>query len=103
MWARITNLLAFCLRDSIYDVEQLRTCLQETYGATKRLFGSHDSPLSGTKVAVTATTVGSSNLCIFSNYNGMGKRGEDCGEHHAYGFENEYKADRTQGTIISGL
>lgn len=61
-------------------MEQLKDCLQETYGATKRLFGSRDSPLSGAKVAVTATTVSSSSLCIFSNYNGMGKRKDDCGE-----------------------
>ncbi|KAH7053462.1 hypothetical protein B0J12DRAFT_571025 [Macrophomina phaseolina] len=92
MSSRIANLFAFCLRDSIHDVEQLKDCLQETYGTTKKLFGSRDSPLSGAKVAVTATTVRSSSLCIFSNYNGLGKRKDDCAW-----------TDRTQVTTTSGL
>ncbi|KAI9768255.1 MAG: hypothetical protein M1840_005085 [Geoglossum simile] len=77
----IPYLFTSWLADSRYDATVLQACLKETYGEDRRMFGVIEEP-SGTKVAVTATTISDATLCIFSNYNGAGMRRKDCGYKH---------------------
>ncbi|KAI9766696.1 MAG: hypothetical protein M1840_006340 [Geoglossum simile] len=78
----ISHLFTSWLADSRYDASVLQACLKEVYGEDRRMFGIAESEPSGTKVAVTATTISDATLCIFSNYNGAGMRRKDCGYKH---------------------
>jgi hypothetical protein len=60
--------------DSRHDGSLLEKTLQENFGVSRRLFDVSLACPSGVKIGVTATTISDSTLCIFSNYNGNGKR-----------------------------
>ncbi|KAG0649360.1 Calcium-independent phospholipase A2-gamma [Hyphodiscus hymeniophilus] len=68
-------IIAF-VRDSRYSSTGITRALTSAFGDTSRLF---DAPAGGAKIAVVATTTKDSATCIFTNYNGPGKRTADCG------------------------
>ncbi|KAI9888422.1 MAG: hypothetical protein M1814_000484 [Vezdaea aestivalis] len=76
--SRIGKILASFLADGHYDAPTLEIALKETFGR-RRLFDISDNGRSGTKISVTATTVSDTTLCLFSNYNGIGRRRSDAG------------------------
>jgi hypothetical protein len=76
---RIHELFTSWLADSRYDPTVLEASLEEVYGTNCRMFDVAESGPSGTKVAVTATTISDATLCIFSNYNGAATRRKNCG------------------------
>ncbi|MCJ1473164.1 hypothetical protein MMC13_001815 [Lambiella insularis] len=78
---RCRYILRCWLSDGYYSVEALEKCLQDTFGMHRRMFDSLDV-VSGTKVAVTASTISNASCYVFSNYNGLGRREKDCGYRH---------------------
>ncbi|KAI9727191.1 MAG: hypothetical protein M1834_008499 [Cirrosporium novae-zelandiae] len=78
-FGRFNRFVISLLSDSHYDPIIMERCLQENFGTNRRLFGVMTSKPSGTKVAVTATTITNAKLCLFTNYNGTGNRGADLG------------------------
>ncbi|KAL6716956.1 hypothetical protein ACLMJK_004869 [Lecanora helva] len=70
------------LSDGCYDVGALEASLKDVFGDDQRMFDINRSGPSSTKVAVTATTLSDASTYIFSNYNGVGTRGRECGYKH---------------------
>ncbi|KAL8912017.1 MAG: hypothetical protein Q9171_002930 [Xanthocarpia ochracea] len=66
------------LSDGIYDVKALEKVLKDVFGTYERMFGTVQVN-QRTKIAVTATTISNASPFVFSNYNGIGVRGDDCG------------------------
>ncbi|KAJ6024783.1 hypothetical protein N7540_005580 [Penicillium herquei] len=65
---RVKAVLKFLTNDALYDERFLEVALQEALPG--RLFGYVPGIVSGTKVALTATS-GGNMRCIFTNYNGL--------------------------------
>ncbi|KAI9799077.1 MAG: hypothetical protein M1833_004271 [Piccolia ochrophora] len=77
------------LSDGKYNAAALEETLKEIFGDARKMFDS--THLSGTKVAVTATTISNATPFIFSNYNGTGERVRQSGYRHLrpQEFQNE--------------
>ncbi|CAF9908088.1 MAG: hypothetical protein GOMPHAMPRED_006066 [Gomphillus americanus] len=70
----------WCLiSDGRYDAHLLNSLLQDCFGHDIKLFGGASHTLSGSKIGVTATTVSHASACLFSNYNGLKQRKDECG------------------------
>jgi hypothetical protein len=65
--------------------------LVEAFGRDRALLDWSEMRDFGAKVAVTATTIGDSSLCIFRNYNGRGDRPPNCGYRIIKPTENMMK------------
>ena len=76
---RVRDYLRCWLSDGCYDDVVLESLFQEIFGKNQRLFDADGFNPSGTKVAVTATTISDATPYIFSNYNGRGIRAQTCG------------------------
>ena len=75
----LRNLLTWFFRDSKYPSHVVDTVMQLAFGQKNRLFGVPGQPWSGQKLGIMATTASSSQLRIFSNYNGSPECGRDKG------------------------
>lgn len=76
---RARDYLRCWLSDGCYDDAAFESLLKLIFGEKQRLFDTNSSNASGTKVAVTATTISDATPYIFSNYNGQGTRAKTCG------------------------
>ena len=76
---RLRDYIRCWISDGCYDVGKLEMALKEVFGVGTRMFDTSYGALSGTKVAVTATTISNAFACLFSNYNGVGTRDKKCG------------------------
>lgn len=76
---RVREYFRCWLSDGCYDDAALESLLKEIFGENQRLFDAESCGVSGTKVAVTATTISNASPYIFSNYNGCGTRAQTCG------------------------
>ena len=61
------------LSDGHYDSDDLESYLRDTFGRQKRMFGHSPGIVSGTKVAVTATSTSDAYSYLFANYNSKGR------------------------------
>ncbi|CRG92894.1 Leucine--tRNA ligase [Talaromyces islandicus] len=68
-WALVRHLL----RDGRYDSSVLDRTLQEAFGRHRRLFGSANHTVVGTRVAATVSHIANGQLCLFTNYRGIGR------------------------------
>ena len=75
------------LSDGCYDANALENSLKDTLGEDRRMFDIDRFGVSGSKVAVTATTLSNTSTYIFSNYNGNCPREKSCGMCLAYECE----------------
>ncbi|KAI9732137.1 MAG: hypothetical protein M1834_004233 [Cirrosporium novae-zelandiae] len=82
LFGHIRQLIRCWLSDGFYDAEALEQALKESFGVKHRMFDCTHGTISGTKVAVTATSISDASLCLFSNYNGIGLREKNCGYKH---------------------
>ena len=78
-FSRLRHLLRSWYRDGCHDANTLEACLKENLGSTSHLFG-HIHSLIATKVGVTAATIDKAFPVLLTNYNGSGKRDENCGK-----------------------
>ncbi|KAL8770679.1 MAG: hypothetical protein Q9209_003747 [Squamulea sp. 1 TL-2023] len=74
----IRHIASCWLSDGIYDVGALEKVLKDAFGTYERMFGSVQVNRR-TKIAVTATTISDASPFVFSNYNGVRARQQDCG------------------------
>ena len=80
-FTRMRDYFRCWLIDGCYDVGLLECTLKDVLGSQQRMFDTHESGISGCKVAVTATTISDASAFVFSNYNGDGTRERNCGKH----------------------
>ncbi|KAK5221547.1 hypothetical protein LTR47_010886 [Exophiala xenobiotica] len=73
LFRRLLDWLAWWLSDNKYDSGVLEDVVQDAFGVQQRLFDSRSQHVGGVKVAVTATTVSTSQLRLFTNYNGLAR------------------------------
>lgn len=76
---KLRDLLIWLIRDSKYDSHVLETVMQQAFGQTERLFEASSQCWSGVRLGIMATAASTSQLCIFTNYNGQGDRQRDTG------------------------
>ncbi|RDL41162.1 Uncharacterized protein BP5553_01141 [Venustampulla echinocandica] len=62
--------------DSRYSSTGINNALKSAFGDNSPFFGGFSG---GTKVAIVASTTHDSSTCILANYNGQGRRSQDCG------------------------
>jgi hypothetical protein len=77
--------------DNLYDSAALEEALKEAFGTTRRLFDVTNDRVLSTKIAIMATSVADSRLCIFSNYNGVRAR-QTCSDMEPAVAEEEHKS-----------
>ncbi|KAK5189220.1 hypothetical protein LTR72_011476 [Exophiala xenobiotica] len=70
---RLLDCLAWWFSDNKYDSGVLDDVVQDAFGVHQRLFDWRSQHTAGVKVAVTATTVSTSQLRLFTNYNGLAR------------------------------
>jgi hypothetical protein len=70
---RLFDWLAWWFSDNKYDSGTLEDVVQEEFGVHQRLFAFASQPRAGTKVAVTTSSVSTSQLRLFTNYNGLAR------------------------------
>jgi Patatin-like phospholipase len=80
---KIRRTLKCWVSDGYYNAPIMEDALKESFGNESRMFGYRPLMWSGSKVAVTATTVDDSTAFVISNYNGEGERRDDCGANSA--------------------
>ncbi|KIW24829.1 uncharacterized protein PV07_10519 [Cladophialophora immunda] len=73
IFQRLIHWLVWWVSDNKYDSGTLEDVVQEAFGVRQRLFDFASQHQSGIKVAVTASTVSSSQLRLFTNYNGVAR------------------------------
>lgn len=72
---KLYDLLLWMTNDSKYDSDRLEEVVQTTFGTRATLFDGASQAQSQVKMGIMATTVGTSQLRIFTNYNGVGRAG----------------------------
>ena len=65
--------------DGRYSADNLEAALQEVFGNNRSLIDFSRATAAGTRVGLPVTTIQDTSTCIFTNYNGTGKRPERCG------------------------
>ena len=80
LFRRLLDWLAWWFSDNKYDSGVLDDVVQDAFGVHQRLFDSRSQHAAGVKVAVTATTVSTSQLRLFTNYNGLARSKQGKGE-----------------------
>ena len=73
VFERLVDWLIWWCSDNKYDSGTLEDVVQEVFGVRQRLFEFSAQPELGSKVAITATTVSTSQLRLFTNYNGVAR------------------------------
>ncbi|KAK5291044.1 hypothetical protein LTR99_010960 [Exophiala xenobiotica] len=73
LFRHLLDWLAWWFSDNKYDSGVLDDVVQDAFGVHQRLFDSRSQHAAGVKVAVTATTVSTSQLRLFTNYNGLAR------------------------------
>ena len=79
---KLRKYLRCWLSDCYYDAKHLEQSLKNVFGEHSRMFDWHGAEASGSKVAVTATTISDAFTYVFSNYNGA------VAENKSYGTRN---------------
>ncbi|KAI9765987.1 MAG: hypothetical protein M1840_006994 [Geoglossum simile] len=77
--SRIQELLITYLADSFYPADDLEAALKDVFGSDRGIMDCSHATATGTKVGMPATTILGTLSCIFTNYNGVGVRPQDCG------------------------
>ena len=80
LFRRLLDWLSWWFSDNKYDSGVLDDVVQDAFGVHQRLFDSRSQHPAGVKVAVTATTVSTSQLRLFTNYNGLARSKQGKGE-----------------------
>lgn len=72
--SKIYEFVLSLLVDSRYPARNLETALREVFGSTRSIVDCSKASETGTMVGVPVTTVRDVKACVFTNYNGVGKR-----------------------------
>lgn len=77
--SRLLKFIISYLADGLYPADDLEAALKDVFGSDRGLLDYSYATAIGAKVGFTATTVLDTDCCIFTNYNGVGTRPQDCG------------------------
>jgi hypothetical protein len=66
--------------DSRYPARNLEAALQAVFGSTRSMVECSTASEMGTMVGVPVTTIRNVSTCVFTNYNGVGKRESSSGK-----------------------
>ncbi|KEY63947.1 hypothetical protein S7711_11621 [Stachybotrys chartarum IBT 7711] len=72
--SKICNFILSFLVDSRYPSKNLDAALSMAFGSTRNIMECSEASKTGTMVGVPVTTIRNVSPCIFTNYNGVGKR-----------------------------
>ncbi|KFA53721.1 hypothetical protein S40293_09644 [Stachybotrys chartarum IBT 40293] len=72
--SKICNFILSFLVDSRYPSKNLDAALSMAFGSTRNIMECSEASKTGTMVGVPVTTIRDVSPCIFTNYNGVGKR-----------------------------
>lgn len=75
---KLQKYVQMCLTTK-YDKATSDPIYQEAFGSVQSLFGANTQRISGTKVAVAATSAADASCCLFTNYNPVARRPEGIG------------------------
>ena len=78
--ARLRHYFRSWLSDGCYDDAPLEASPKGLFGIRRRLFDTNTSTISGSKVAVTATSISDASAFVFSDYRGSENRHKACGK-----------------------
>lgn len=67
--SKFRSYVKWWLNDAKYNSTSLETHLKDVFGAESRVFGRPVEGISGTKVAVTATSISDASTFLLANYN----------------------------------
>ena len=81
VWKKGLFLVKTWAKDGMYDSAEFEEALTGYFGCDTMLLENHAEALSGTKIAITATTTGkTARSRIFTNYDGAGERDDRSGK-----------------------
>jgi hypothetical protein len=82
--SHVLNLFFSYFFDGRYSADNLEAALQEVFGNNRSLIDFSRATAAGTRVGFPVTTIQDTSTCVFTNYNGIGKRPEGCGKAPRY-------------------
>jgi hypothetical protein len=77
--AHILEFLMSYLADGLYPADDLEAALKDVFGDNRSILDHSHATAIGAKVGLPVTTILETDPCIFTNYNGVGTRPQDCG------------------------
>jgi hypothetical protein len=77
--SHILEFLVSYLADGLYAAEGLEAALKDAFGSDRSILECSHATAIGARVGLPVTTIFETDSCIFTNYNGVGARPQDCG------------------------
>jgi hypothetical protein len=77
--SHILEFLVSYLADGLYPADDLEAALKDVFGDDRSILDYSHATAIGAKVGLPVTTILETDPCIFTNYNGVGTRPQDCG------------------------
>lgn len=78
--SHIVDSLVSLFADGRYPADNLEAALQETFGRDRSILDCSRATATGARVGLPVTTIRDVSTCVFTNYNGVGKRSSRCGK-----------------------
>ena len=75
----IQNLLTCFFADCLYPADNIESALKSGFGSEASILDTSAASSMGIRIGLPVSTVRKPSLCLFTNYNGIGERGIDCG------------------------
>lgn len=80
VFSKVYDFLLSLLVDGRYPARNLETALRGVFGPTRSIMNCSKASETGTLVGVPVTTIRDVSTCVFTNYNGVGKREDGSGK-----------------------
>jgi hypothetical protein len=71
LMTRLKKYFRHWILDGVYDPVIFESSLKDTFGSGRRLFGTSEGQISGSKVAVITASISDATPFVLSNYNGV--------------------------------
>jgi hypothetical protein len=78
--SHIQKFLISYLADGVYPTENIESALKEVFGSERSILDYSYATSIGAKIGLPVTTIRDTLPCIFTNYNGVGNREQNCGK-----------------------
>lgn len=88
------------MADSRYPTRNLRLALQSVFGEGRSIIDCSKATEMGAMVGVPVTTINDVSTCVFSNYNGVGKRDDSTGKSTSGGPTGRYGKGGQRGRRV---
>lgn len=95
--SRLQQFVVSYLADSLYSADDLKVALKNSFGKQQSILDYSHATASGAKVGLSVTTISETSSCIFTNYNRIGMRAQDCGRRSRKLRKQECNAEAMLG------